>query len=117
MKRWVSPSGSTLLEVLFVSCVVVTLSGIAVPQALAGLDDIRAAGAARYLAGRLQRARMEAVLRSAEVAIKFTQTAAGYSFVVYADGNRNGVRTTDISKNVDREVMPAERLPDQFPGV
>jgi type II secretory pathway pseudopilin PulG len=107
----------TLLEVIFVSGVVVTLTGIAVPQALTTLDDIRAAGAARYLAGRLQRARMEAVMRSAEVAVRFIPDAAGYSYAMYVDGNRNGVRSADISKNVDRELLPAERLTDHFPGV
>jgi type II secretory pathway pseudopilin PulG len=107
----------TLLELIFVSSVAATLAGIAVPQALTALDDIRAAGAARYIAGRLQRARMEAVMRSAEVAIRFTQDAGGYSYAMYVDGNRNGVRSVDISKNVDRELLPAERLTDHFPGI
>ena len=44
MKRCMSPAGSTLVEVLFVSTLVVTLTGIAVPQALVALDDVRAAG-------------------------------------------------------------------------
>jgi len=117
MTRFRSSSGSTVLEVLFVSGVMATLGGIAVPQALTALDDIRAAGAARYLAGRLQRARMEAVMQSADVAIRFTQDAAGYSYAMYVDGNRNGVRSTDITKSVDRELAPAERLSDHFPGV
>jgi len=117
MNRFASSSGSTLLEVLFVCGIIVTATGIAVPQALVSLDDFRAAGAARYMSARLQRARMDAVMRSADVAITFTQTAAGYSYAVYVDGNRNGVRTSDITRNVDRELMPAERLPDQFAGV
>jgi len=117
MQRWRSSSGSTLLEVLFVSGVAATLGGIAVPQTLATLDDVRAAGAARYVSGRLQRARMEAVMRSAEVAIKYTQTASGYSYAVYVDGNRNGVRSADITKNVDRQILPAEKLADLFKGV
>jgi hypothetical protein len=117
MSGWSSQRGSTLLEMVFVSGVVATLGGIAVPQTLIALDDYRAAGAARYVSGRLQRARMEAVMRSAEVAIKFTQTTTGYSYTTYVDGNRNGVRTTDISRNIDRELLPAERLPDQFAGV
>jgi len=112
-----SSSGYTLLEVLFVSGVVSILGSIAVPQALTTLDDVRAAGAARYIAGRLQRTRMEAVMRSADVAIRFTQEAAGYAYAVYVDGNRNGVRSADIAKGVDRELMPVERLGDHFPGV
>ena len=114
MKRCMSPAGSTLVEVLFVSTLVVTLTGIAVPQALVALDDVRAAGAARYVSARLQRARMEAVMRSADVAIRFTSTAAGYSYAAYVDGNRNGVRAAEISKGIDREVAPSERLSDKF---
>jgi type II secretory pathway pseudopilin PulG len=112
-----SSRGYTLLELLFVSGCVSVLGGIAVPQALTTLDDVRAAGAARYISGRLQRARMEAVMRSADVALRFSQDAAGYSYNVYVDGNRNGVRSADISKGVDRELMPLERLSDHFPGV
>ena len=44
MTRSSSQRGSTLLEVLFVSGVVATLGGIAVPQTLVALDDFRAAG-------------------------------------------------------------------------
>ena len=64
-------AGYSIVEVMFVVGLVATLSGVAVPQMLAALDDFRATGAARYMAARLQRARMEAVMRSAEVAVKF----------------------------------------------
>ncbi|PYR06303.1 MAG: hypothetical protein DMG00_19100, partial [Acidobacteria bacterium] len=67
-------AGYSIVEVMFVVGLVATLSGVAVPQMLAALDDFRATGAARYMAARLQRARMEAVMRSAEVAVKFTKT-------------------------------------------
>ena len=51
------------------------------------------------------------------VGMKFTQSAAGYSYAVYVDGNRNGVLSRDIQSGIDRLIVPAERLPDQFPGV
>jgi hypothetical protein len=117
MKRLVSSSGVSLLDMVFVLGVVATLGGIAVPQTLVALDEIRVAGAARYLSGRLQRARIEAVMRSADVAIRFTQTSDQYSYAMFIDGNRNGVRSADISRNVDPQLLPAERLSDQFPGV
>jgi len=95
----------------------VTVAATAIPQYLAAMDDVRASGAAYYISGRLQRARMEAVLRSAMVGVQFTQTASGYSYAVYVDGNRNGVLTRDIQRGVDRLIAGVERLPDQFAGV
>ena len=36
---------------------------------------------------------------------------------VYVDGNRNGVRTADISDGANPEIQKSERLVDLFPGV
>jgi type II secretory pathway pseudopilin PulG len=109
--------GYSLLEIVFVLGLIVTLGAVAVPQSLAGLDDLRAIGATRYVSARLQRARMEAVMRSAEVAMQFSATPQGYSYAVFLDGNRNGVRAHDIQTGVDRRIGAPERLVDQFPGV
>ena len=96
----------------------VTLSASAVPGYLSALDDVRTSGAAHHLSARLQRARMEAVRRSAMVGLQFTQTPDGhYRYALYVDGNRNGVLTDDIQQGVDRLITATERLPDQFSGV
>jgi type II secretory pathway pseudopilin PulG len=109
--------GYTLVELVFVTGIAVTMSAVAVPQYLAALDDFRASGAARYVSARLQRARMEAVMRSAEVALRFTPAGAGYSYQVYVDGNRNGVLARDIQRSIDRPIGAPERLSEQFTGV
>lgn len=109
--------GYTVIELLFVVGLSVTLGAAAIPQLLAGLDEAKTAGAAQYMSARFQRARMEAVLRMASVAVLFTQDAAGVSFAVYVDGNGNGVLSRDISRGVDRRVGAVERLSEQFPGV
>src|SRR5581483_182713 len=109
--------GYSAIELLFTMGIAATISGIAVPQMLVSIDDVRAAGAARYLAGHFQHARMQAAARSAEVALRFSQDARGYSFAVYVDGNRNGVLTADIASGVDRQVGTLDRLPDKFAGV
>src|SRR5437867_557991 len=96
--------GYSLIELVFVVGTLATLSGIAVPPLLTSIDDFRAAGAARYLSARLQRARIEAVMRSADVALQVTQNGAGYQFAVYVDGNRNGVRTREIQRGIDRVI-------------
>jgi len=109
--------GYSLLEVVFVAGLGATLTAAAVPQVLTGLDDHRSSGAARYIAARLQRARMEAVMRSAIVALQFTQTSSGYSYAEYVDGNRNGVLASEMQSGVDWRHGAIERLTEQFTGV
>jgi type II secretory pathway pseudopilin PulG len=102
---------------LFVVALIATVCGVAVPPAIHSVDAVRAAGAARYVSARLQRARMEAVLRSADVGVRFSNTPSGYTFVVYVDGNGNGVLSRDILRGVDWPLGSIERLPDTFAGV
>jgi prepilin-type N-terminal cleavage/methylation domain-containing protein len=110
--------GYSLLELMMVVGLGATLSAAAVPEYLTALDEVRASGAARHVSARLQRARMEALRRSAMVGLQFTQTAGGgYSYALYVDGNRNGVLSLDIQRGADRSIAAVERLPDQFAGV
>ena len=109
--------GYSLIELTFVAGLTATLGATAVPPLLANLDDVRTAGAVRYMSARLQATRMEAVRRSADVALRFTRTAGGYTYAVYQDANGNGVRTRDIQRGVDRQIQVPERLRDQFAGV
>jgi hypothetical protein len=62
-------------------------------------------------------ARTQAVMRSANVALLFDRTASGVTFRMFADGNRNGVRSADISSAVDVALGASARLSDLFPGV
>lgn len=109
--------GYTAIELVFVMGISVTLSAVAIPQLMTGLDESRTAAAAQYLSTRFHRARMEAVLRKASVAVVFTQDAAGYSYAVYVDGNGNGVLSRDIQRGTDPRIGAAERLREQFTGV
>jgi len=110
-------AGYSAIELVFVAGVMATLSSIVVPQTLAALDELRTAGAARYISARLQRARMEAVIRSADVGLQVTAANGSYGYAVFVDGNRNGVRSTDIASGKDRRLTPTERLGDHFSGV
>ena len=110
-------AGYSLIELMFALGVMVTLAGIAIPQMLAALDDYQAHGAARYISGRLHEARMMAVTRTVNTAMRFTVAGSSYAYAVYIDGNRNGVRSADIADDVDPEIQKEERLSDLFPGV
>lgn len=110
-------NGYSLVELVFVIGLMTTVSGMAVPPIMTAMDDYRTSGAARYISTRMYQTRMEAVKRSADVALQFTQTARGIGYAAYVDGNGNGIRTQDIRRGVDRPLGSVERLPDQFAGV
>lgn len=112
-----SAIGFSAIELLFAVAVTVTVGGIAIPPLVAAVDDFRAAGAARYVAIRFQRARMEAVLRSAATSVRFTSTSGGFAFATYVDGNGNGVLSSDIQSGIDVRITPLEKLSDNFAGV
>jgi hypothetical protein len=73
--------------------------------------------AARYLAGRIVAARLDALQRSTRIGLRFEPWAGDYTFATYADGNRNGVRTTDIADGTDPQLASRERLGDRFSSV
>jgi type II secretory pathway pseudopilin PulG len=112
-------SGYSLTELAVAVGVIATVAAIAVPAVDAGLDEARTAGAARYLSARLVDARMEAIQRSTDVAVRFASTGRGYgyTFAVYADGNHNGVLARDVQDNVDRSIRGEERLSSNFRNV
>ena len=109
--------GFSLIELAAVLGIAATVAAVALPHILATIDDSRALAAARYLATRLQQTRMEAVLRSRNVALRVTQAGASFSYAVYQDGNGDGVLSRDVERGVDTQVHASERLPDLFTGV
>ena len=109
--------GATVLETVFAMSVAVTATTMAVPFIGGVLDDVTTAAAARYVAGRIGSARLDAVKRSDAVALRFEAADGGYRFAAVGDGNGNGVRAADIQAGVDEQLTPFERLEDRFPGV
>ena len=109
--------GYSVLELLMVVSVSIVISGAAIPLANNGVDRTRAAGAVRYVAGRMASARFEAVRRSAYVAIQFVQHSDGFWLRTYVDGNRNGVLSGDITRGIDTPITPDERLDHHFSGI
>ena len=90
---------------------------VALPLTQTGLDDLRTGMAARYLAGRIVGARVDAVHRSTRVALRFEDAGGELGFALYVDGNANGVRTAEIVNGADPLLRARERLRDRFPGV
>lgn len=102
---------------MFVAGLVAVVCAIAVPQVLATIDRSRGYIAVRYLGARVALARTLAVSHGAAVALRFDQGPGGITFSAYRDGNRNGVRSADIARKIDRLIDPPVLLAEQFPGV
>jgi prepilin-type N-terminal cleavage/methylation domain-containing protein len=111
------PSGYSLVELLFAVAIMATVSAIAIPQSLAAVDRARALSAARFLASRMAVARSQAVMRSTHVALRFEDHPSGITFRMFVDGNRNGVRTADISTGIDVPVEAPVSLNELYQGV
>ena len=110
-------AGFTLVELLLFITISATFLGIAVPLTASALDEVRTAMAARYVAGRILAARLDALQRSTCVGFRFEASGADYSFASYADGNQNGLRTSEIASGIDPIVTTGERLADRFSSV
>jgi hypothetical protein len=77
----------------------------------------RAIGAARYLAALLQRERIEAVRTGRVCGLRFDDDGSAIGFARVADGNGNGLRSTEIADGIDLVRGPRVRIADAFAGV
>jgi prepilin-type N-terminal cleavage/methylation domain-containing protein len=110
--------GFTLIEILLVVSILIVLCAMALPVTSGAVDALRTQSAARYLAARIVHGRMQAISRSTIVGLRFAGEANGdYSYRPYLDGNRNGIRSADITHGTDRPLALAERVGDNFGGV
>lgn len=114
--RMDAAAGISVPEVMVGLALMGIVAAVAVPAVAAGVDRSRGLAAARYLASRMALARLQALSRSATVALVFDQINGHHGFRVVVDGNGNGVRTADIQAGTDREVESRVQLEDLFPG-
>jgi type II secretion system GspH-like protein len=109
----VAAPGTALVDVVFTCAIVAVILGIAIPTIHAARDRDRTRMAARFLANRLHAARYESLKRNACVAIRFDPVDVG-RFVVYADGDGDGVLQSDVDGGIDVALGPESRLSDVF---
>lgn len=95
----------------------VIMAAIAVPVIGGTLERERAIAGARYLAGQLQHARLEALKRARAVAIRIAIVDNRTHLRLYADGNGNGVLQRDIDRGIDPPLFPATWLDDNARGM
>lgn len=89
------------------------MAAIAIPHLHASRERSAPLLAARFLAGKLNLLRIEAVRRNRVVAMRFDPDDLG-RFGVYVDGDADGVRQRDVDDRIDVAVDAEARIGDYF---
>jgi len=105
-----STKGFALLDVLPALALAALVSATTIPVVAGTLEHERAWLGAQYLAARLAHAQLEALRRGVFVAVRIELGAADATLRMFADGNGNGVLTSDIEDGLDLPIGPADSI-------
>lgn len=105
--------GAALIDIVFAASLSVVMAAIAVPVVGGTLERERTIVGTQYLAGQLQRARLEALKRARSVALRIAIIGDRTQLCLYFDGNGNGVLQKDIDRGIDPPLTPQSWLDDQ----
>jgi hypothetical protein len=105
--------GAAFIDIIVATLLCFLLAAIAGPVIGGTLDRERTIIGAQYLAGQLQRARLEALKRARSVAVRVEVIGDRTQLRLFMDGNGNGVRQRDIDRGFDLPVTPPGWLDDQ----
>lgn len=108
--------GLALVDLLVATGCLLVLSAMAVPTLDSLRDRSQARAAARYLAGRLHAARLEALRRNRTVSLR-VDDGPGFALRLYVDGDGDGVLERDIDEGIDTPIDNGDRLADHFAGL
>ena len=109
--------GHTLVEMLFVLLIMAVLASLAIPWARAATAESHIRGAAEKFQASFLLARSRAASHGVYTAIRFESQGGTWSYSVYIDGDRDGVRADDINKGIDRRIEGPFPLHGGAPGV
>ena len=105
--------GFTLVDTVVAAALCSIMGAMAVPLIGGTLDRERTIIGAQYLAGQLQRARLESLKRGRAVAVRLEVTGDRTSVQLFLDEDGDGVRQADIDGGIDRALNPLEHLDDR----
>jgi len=117
MRRFGETRGAAFIDIVVAIALCVLMASIAVPVIGGTLDRERTIIGAQYLAGQLQRARLDSLKQARSVAVRVQLIGDRTQLRLFADGNGNGVRQSDIDHGIDLPLTPAEWLDDQARNV
>lgn len=107
-----SSRGMALIDALAATGLSLVMAAVAVPVVGGTLDRERVIVGTRYLAGQVQRARLESLKRAAAVAVRLAVVDDRTAVQLFVDGNGNGVLQKDIDRHVDLQLTAQEWLDD-----
>ena len=105
--------GYTLIDTVVTACLCSVMGGIALPIIGRTLDRERTIIGTHFLAGQLQRARLESLRRARAVAVRLELVDARTSIQLFVDGDGDGVMQHDVNLGIDPPLTPMEFLDDR----
>jgi hypothetical protein len=105
--------GAALIDVIVAASLCFIMAAIAVPVIGGTLERERTIVGAQYLAGQLQRARLDSLKRARAVAVRLELVGDRTQLRLFADGNGNGVLQRDIDRGIDLPLTPLTWLDEQ----
>jgi len=109
--------GYTLIDTTCAAALCVVMAAIAVPVIGGTLDRERTIIGAQFLAGQLQRARLEALKRARTVAVHVGIVGGRTRIQLFVDGDGDGVRQQDVEDGIDPALAPEQFVDDHSRGV
>jgi prepilin-type N-terminal cleavage/methylation domain-containing protein len=109
--------GYTLVEITVVVALILVLAAVSAPHLRAYAVEAHLLGAGRAFKGHFLKARSVATRSGAQTAIRFEEQDGVAVYSIYADRNRNGIRSDEIEAGVDERIGGPFRLDGEAPGV
>jgi type II secretory pathway pseudopilin PulG len=105
--------GYTLIETVVTASLCTVMGAMALPMIGRTLDRERTIIGAQFLAGQLQRARLESLRRARAVAVRLELVGGRAGVQLFVDGDGDGVLQRDVDLGVDPPLTPLEFLDDR----
>jgi Tfp pilus assembly protein FimT len=109
--------GFSMPEAALAIVVLGLLISVSVPTLSSALSRYRVVAATRRLASEFARLRSEAIASRRKVAMRLTTVSGRYEYSLYADGDGDGIRTSDIVAGRDPRLAEASDLHSRYQGV